>query len=149
MEQLPSDSRSGSPAQVASPVGARGFVSPAAVLRQGQGQLSNPWQGQEQEQSRGQVVAQGLGPGLGQGLHGVGLFARNAAAALCSARRQIAEPRNPYRSATISIVANMFAHLGVMHHQVIPNYTLVIEVTVTMYAKKVSHAPRLTCCSLC
>ena len=139
MEQLPSGSRSASPAQIGSPVGARGFVSPAAVVRQGQGRLSNPGQQQEQEQeqSRGQVVAQGLGPGLGQGLHGVGLFARNAAAALCSARRQIAEPRNPYRSATISIVANMFAHLGVMHHQVIPNYTLVVEVTVT----RKSHMP--------
>ncbi|KAL0040637.1 hypothetical protein WJX79_000270 [Trebouxia sp. C0005] len=36
------------------------------------------------------------GPGLGAGLRGAGLSARNAVAALCSARRQTAEPRNAY-----------------------------------------------------
>ncbi|KAL0028399.1 hypothetical protein WJX77_003852 [Trebouxia sp. C0004] len=38
----------------------------------------------------------GHGPGLGAGLHGAGFSARHAVAALCSARRQTAEPRNAY-----------------------------------------------------
>ena len=98
MEQLPTGSHTASAAQVGSPVQAVGINSPAAVMRQGQGRLPSPGQqqGQEQEQARGQGVAQGPG----QGLHGVGLFARNAAAAFCSARWQTAEPRNPYRLAT-------------------------------------------------
>ena len=101
MEQLPTGSHTASPAQVASTAQARGFTSPAAMMRQGQGRLSSPGQqqGQEQEQSRGQGVAQGLG----QGMHGIGLSARNAAAAFCSARWQTAEPRNPYRSATTNL----------------------------------------------
>lgn len=96
MEQLPTGSHPASPAQVRSPVQARSINSPAAVVRQGQGRLPSPGKQQGQEQSRGQGLAQGPG----QGLHGAGLFARNAAAAFCSARWQTAEPRNPYRLAT-------------------------------------------------
>ena len=73
-EQLPQGSRVCSPA-VASPFmdrSSRHVVMPAGVLA-------------------------GHGPGLGAGLRGAGLSARNAVAALCSARRQTAEPRNAYR----------------------------------------------------
>ncbi len=46
---------------------------------------------------RGPGLGAGRGPALGAGLRGAGLSARNAVAALCSARRQTAEPRNAYR----------------------------------------------------
>ena len=74
LEQLPQGSRVCSPA-VASPFMDRSsspVVMPAGMLA-------------------------GHGPGLGAGLRGAGLSARNAVAALCSARRQTAEPRNAYR----------------------------------------------------
>lgn len=74
LEQLPQGSRVCSPA-VASPLMDRSsspVVMPAGMLA-------------------------GHGPGLGAGLRGAGLSARNAVAALCSARRQTAEPRNAYR----------------------------------------------------
>ncbi|KAA6421927.1 MAG: hypothetical protein FRX49_08246 [Trebouxia sp. A1-2] len=73
LEQLPQGSRVCSPA-VASPLMDRSsspVVMPAGMLA-------------------------GHGPGLGAGLRGAGLSARNAVAALCSARRQTAEPRNAY-----------------------------------------------------
>ncbi len=78
MEQLPQGSRACSPA-VASPcmdASSSPVVMPAGMLA-------------------------GHGPGLGARLRGTGLSARNAVAALCSARRQTAEPRNAYRWAPI------------------------------------------------
>ena len=104
MEQLPSGRHTASPSEAASPIQLKVFNSPATMLRHRQGNGSTPGGQQQQEQCRGEGVEQGQRVGVGQGLPGVGLFARNAAAAFCSARRQTLEPRNPYRLATTMLV---------------------------------------------
>ena len=71
LEQLPQDSRGASPAG-ASPLAQRG--SSPGVL------------------AASLLAEHGLGQGAG--MHGAGLSARNAVAALCSARRQTVEPHN-------------------------------------------------------
>lgn len=127
MEQLPSGRNPVLPLTKASPVqhGASSPAS-AKLANQGKGRvpvspgrqqvsspgpvsLTKPGQGyaltlrpqQDHEGCQATEQGQGQGPkhtqGLRQGLRGAGLFARSAAAALCSARRETAEPRNPYR----------------------------------------------------
>lgn len=114
LEQLPTGSHTGPSAPIGSPVQmAPGSTSPAAVVRQGG--AATPQRLQQQGQGQGQAgrqavvhsPGQGQRQGAGQGLLGVGLLARNAAAAFCSARWQTAAPRNPYRSAAPN-VGNMF-----------------------------------------
>lgn len=87
LEQLPSGSRVCSPA-VASPFMDR--TSSPVVMPAGGLAGHGPGLGAG-------LHGAGHGPGLGAGLRGAGLSARNAVAALCSARRQTAEPRNAYR----------------------------------------------------
>ncbi len=101
LEQLPQGSRVCSPA-MASPFMDRSsspVVMPAGMLPEHGPGLGAGLHGA------------GHGPGLGAGLRGAGLSARNAVAALCSARRQIAEPRNAYRWVPIcSGTFSIFAH---------------------------------------
>lgn len=101
MEQLPSGRHTpASPLlESASPEPPRGVASPGAVLghRLGSGGADG------HEQSGVQGVEQGQRQGAGRGLHGVGLSARNAAAAFCNARRQTAHFCNPYRLAPTSV----------------------------------------------
>lgn len=91
LEQLPQGSRVCSPA-VASPFMDRSS-SPVVMPA---GRLAGHGPGLGAGQGPG-LHGAGHGPGLGAGLRGAGLSARNAVAALCSARRQTAEPRNAYR----------------------------------------------------
>ena len=80
LEQLPTGTGKHSPVAAASPVPA-GSNSPVVMGDVVVGDVV-----------MGDVV---MGPRPGEGR--VGLSARNAAAALCSARRYLAEPRNAYR----------------------------------------------------
>ena len=74
---------------------------PASLKKPGHDRALTCKPQQEREGHQGTGQGQGQGPKQAQGprhgLCGVGLFARNAAAALCSARRENLEPRNPYR----------------------------------------------------
>ena len=133
LEQLPQGSRVCSPA-VASPFMDRSsspVVMPAALLA-GQGPGLGAGHGPGLGAGHGPELAAGHGPGLGAGLRGAGhgpglgagLSARNAVAALCSARRQTAEPRNAYRWVSIcpgafSILAHAWLSAArFSHHQV-------------------------------
>lgn len=96
MEQLPSGRHTpASPPVSPTPPQPKSFGGPGAVPvpRLGKGGA----EGRQQEQGGVQAVEQGQKQGTGVGLLGVGLSARNAVAALCSARRQSAQLCNPYR----------------------------------------------------
>ncbi len=88
LEQLPTGTALPSPAAAASPVLGRSG-SPVVIAHS--------------------MLAEQK-PGQGQGLHAAGLCARNAAAALCSARQQGVEPCNAYRCA-----ATCDLHVPLLH----------------------------------
>lgn len=103
LEQLPPGRGIMLPQAVASPA-QREVSTPVSVglSKQGQGRAPTAGLRQEQQKAESGQGTRPQGQGMGQGLRGIGLFARNAAAALCSARRQTLEPRNPYRLDTSS-----------------------------------------------
>ena len=103
MEQLPSGRTPPPPASAqASPV-LPGVSSPATVPAMGQEQCGAVRPQQQGHEGRPRADER-QGSGQARGLLGARLFARNAAAALCSARQHIAEPRNLYRLVIAGIV---------------------------------------------